>query len=119
MNRTDGEDSWFLGRQFAASDCLEREHDLRGEDNGVFGFVGHCAMSAQAFDRDVDAIGVCGGWAAGQSDGSRGDSVHVVEGEADIWAREIFEQPGFDHRERSCTEFFGGLRDEDEGAAPF
>ncbi len=56
VDGTDGDDRRVERVDLAADDCLEREHDLRRENHGVFRLVRHRTMPAEPAHDDVDAV---------------------------------------------------------------
>ncbi len=118
-DRADGHHGRLERILLASHDRLERDHDARGDDDGVDRQMRRRAVASLAVDRDVDAVGV--GVRKSRRDPERaGRKVgHVMKREGEVRPAEPLEKSVFQHRRRAAAALLGRLADEDQRAPPF
>jgi hypothetical protein len=115
VDRADGNDRGLERIDEAGDDLLHRNDKLRGDVNGIDRGVRCGCVSAFAFDRDFQRVARCVHRPRAKAELPRGmtraemQSVRALDAEA-------LEHAVLDHRLRAALAFFGGLKQEDNGA---
>lgn len=112
-NFADGDDGGVERIDGTADSLLELGDDLGRNPNGIYSFVGACAVARFAGDRDFKIVGGSGEGALAQTDdacGNGGKGVDAKDG------GDVFHDAIFDHPPCALGGFFGGLEEEAGGA---
>ncbi|MEO5961280.1 MAG: hypothetical protein ABIZ49_04880 [Opitutaceae bacterium] len=118
VNRADGDDRGYTGFDLARDDGLKGEHDFRGEDDRILCVVRTRTMATVATHENVERVHVGIGRTARVADVAGGEAGPGVEREGVVGARETGIESVAQHRLGAGANFFGGLSDKDERAAP-
>ncbi len=118
MKGADGDDDVIEGIGFAADDGLQHHDNFRSDDDGIFGGLRCGTVAAVAADGDVDGIRAGENGAVDVSDFAGQNPGRVVQRQNIIGLGKFGEEAGVKHGRGPANGFFGGLADEDDGAAP-